>query len=145
MRKYFLPCSILPAIILLCITSTAFAQVIQTNVKPNATVNMERLNRIDELVNSYINKNWLTGAVTIVIKDNQLVQYKGYGLADVDTKKPMAKDAIFRIMSQTKAITSAGILILYEQGKFLLDENGNLMYYFPSNIEPLSNDLVSKL
>ncbi|MBP6023957.1 serine hydrolase domain-containing protein [Ferruginibacter sp.] len=122
MRKYFLPCSILPAIILLCITSTAFAQVIQTNAKPNATINMERLNRIDELVNSYINKNWLTGAVTIVIKDNQLVQYKGYGLADVDTKKPMAKDAIFRIMSQTKAITSAGILILFEQGKFLLDD-----------------------
>jgi CubicO group peptidase (beta-lactamase class C family) len=58
------------------------------------------------LVNQYISKNWLTGAVSIVIKDNQVVQYKGYGYADVATKKPMKNDAIFRIMSQTKAITS---------------------------------------
>jgi CubicO group peptidase (beta-lactamase class C family) len=142
MKKYFLLCTILPAIVLLCITSTAFAQVIQTNAKPNATVNMERLNRIDELVNGYLNKNWLTGAVTIVIKDNQLVQYKGYGLADVDTKKPMAKDAIFRIMSQTKAITSAGILILYEQGKFLLDEP--IANFIPAFKKPVVLDKFNK-
>jgi len=122
MKKYFLRSTFFLAASMLLITATAFAQQIQTNAKPNATVNMDRLLRIDDLVNSYISKNWLTGAVTIVIKDNQLLQYKGYGLADVDTKKVMAKDAIFRIMSQTKAITSTGILILYEQGKLLLDE-----------------------
>lgn len=101
---------------------TGISQVIATNAKTNTSIDMDRLARIDELVNGYISKQWLTGAVTLVIKDNQLVQYKGYGVADTDTKKPMAKDAIFRIMSQTKAITSAGILILYEQGKLLLDE-----------------------
>lgn len=104
------------------IAQIGYAQVIQTKALSNAAIDMQRLNRIDDLVNSYISKNWLAGAVTLVIKDNQLLQYKGYGLADVATKKPMAKDAIFRIMSQTKAITSAGILILYEQGKLLLDE-----------------------
>ena len=98
-----------------------FAQVIQTN-GANAAVDMQKLARIDELVNNYISKNRLTGAVTLIVKDNQLVQCKGYGLADVAGKKPMAKDAIFRIMSQTKAITSAGILMLYEQGKLMLDE-----------------------
>lgn len=142
MKKYIFSFAILPATVLLCITSTSFAQVIQTNAKPNATVNMERLNRIDELVNSYINKNWLTGAVTIVIKDNQLIQYKGYGLADVETKKPMAKDAIFRIMSQTKAITSAGILILYEQGKFLLDEP--IANFIPAFKKPVVLDKFNK-
>jgi CubicO group peptidase (beta-lactamase class C family) len=50
------------------------------------------------------------------------VQYKGYGYADRATKKLMKNDAIFRIMSQTKAITSIGIMILYEQGKLVLDE-----------------------
>ena len=97
------------------------AQVIQTNTKNNS-VDYKTLAKIDGLVKEYIDKNWLTGAVTIVIKDNQVVQYKGYGYADVATKKPMKEDAIFRIMSQTKAITSAGIMILYEQGKLLLDE-----------------------
>ena len=97
------------------------AQVIQLHSTNNA-VDYNKLSRIDNLVNDYINKNWLTGAVSIVIKDNQVVQYKGYGYADVDSKKPMQKDQIFRIASQTKAITSVGIMILYEQGKLLLDE-----------------------
>jgi len=122
MKKYFLHNTFFFATGMLFISVTAFAQQIQISSKPNNNINTERLARIDDLVNSYISKNWLTGAVTIVIKDNQLVQYKGYGLADADTKKVMAKDAIFRIMSQTKAITSTGILILYEQGKLLLDE-----------------------
>ena len=107
--------------IVISLSATAQTQVIQTNTK-NSNVDYERLAKIDGLVNDYINKNWLTGAVTIVIKDNQLVQYKGYGYADVATKKPMKNDAIFRIMSQTKAITSIGIMILYEQGKLLLDQ-----------------------
>jgi len=97
------------------------AQKIETNTKSN-TVDYKELAKIDGLVNDYIAKNRLTGAVTIVVKDNKIVQYKGYGYADVATKKPMKNDAIFRIMSQTKAITSVGIIILYEQGKLLLDE-----------------------
>ncbi len=97
------------------------AQVIQTLAKNNS-VDYEKLDRIDGLVNDYIKNNWLTGAVSIVIKDNQVVQYKGYGYSDAASKKPMKNDAIFRIMSQTKAITSVGIMILYEQGKLLLDQ-----------------------
>ena len=110
-----------PIILLFIVSFVSSAQVIKTNTKSNA-VDYGKLAKIDGLVNDYINKNWLTGAVSIVIKDNQVVQYKGYGYADVDTKKPMQKDQIFRIMSQTKAITSVGIMILYEQGKLLLDE-----------------------
>ncbi len=108
-------------ILLFTVPFLANTQTIQTNTKNNA-VNYERLAKIDGLVNDYISRNWLTGAVSIVIKDNQVVQYKGYGYADAATKKPMRSDAIFRIMSQTKAITSVGIMILYEQGKLLLDE-----------------------
>jgi CubicO group peptidase (beta-lactamase class C family) len=113
---------IVPVIVALLFVSIAVqTQVIQTNAKNN-NVDYERLAKIDGLVNEYIRNNWLTGAVTIIVKDNQLVQYKGYGYANVATKKPMKNDAIFRIMSQTKAITSAGIMILYEQGKLLLDQ-----------------------
>ncbi len=109
------------AVIMLLLPALVQAQVIQTGTKNNS-VDYLKLSKIDDLVNGYIAKSWLTGAVSIVIKDNQVVQYKGYGYADVDTKKSMKNDVIFRIMSQTKAITSAGIMILYEQGKFLLDE-----------------------
>ncbi len=109
------------SIIILLLSTQSQSQVIQTNTKNN-NVDYQKLARIDDIVNEYISKNWLTGAVSIVIKDNQLIQYKGYGVSDVDSKAPMKNDAIFRIMSQTKAITSVGIMILYEQGKLLLDQ-----------------------
>jgi CubicO group peptidase (beta-lactamase class C family) len=98
----------------------------QTGIKitgtQNAPVDYKRLERIDTMVQGYINKGWINGVVTIIVKDNQLVQYKGYGYQDAESKKPMPADAIFRIMSQTKAIVSVGAMMLYEQGKFLLDE-----------------------
>ena len=113
--------TVIVSVIILLMSMPGQSQVIQTNTKNNS-VDYEKLAKIDGLVNEYISKNWLTGAVSIVIKDNQVVQHKGYGYADVATKKPMKNDAIFRIMSQTKAITSIGIMILYEQGKLLLDQ-----------------------
>ncbi|HMK17640.1 MAG TPA: serine hydrolase domain-containing protein [Chitinophagaceae bacterium] len=121
MIKIVNPRTVLISVVILFISLLGQSQVIQTGTK-NSSVDYERLAKIDELVNEYISKNWLTGSVSIVIKDNQVVQYKGYGYADVATKKPMKNDAIFRIMSQTKAITSIGAMILYEQGKFLLDQ-----------------------
>ena len=105
----------------LFVPSLLCAQNIKTGTKNNH-VNYERLVRIDSLVNSYIAHKWINGATTIIIKDNQLVQYKGYGYADIDSKKLMQKDELVRIASQTKAITCTGIMILYEQGKILLNE-----------------------
>jgi CubicO group peptidase (beta-lactamase class C family) len=98
------------------------AQVIDKTKKVSLSVDYGRLAYIDTVVNNYLKNNWETGLVTIIVKDNQLVQYKGYGYLDAATKKPMPADAMFRIMSQTKAIASVGIMILYEQGKLLLDE-----------------------
>ena len=89
-------------------------------------------------MNSYVQKNWLTGAVAIVVKDNMVVLHKGYGYADKAAKKPMQKDQLFRIMSQTKAITSTGIMILFEQGKLLLDEP--ISNYIPEFKNPVVLD-----
>jgi CubicO group peptidase (beta-lactamase class C family) len=98
------------------------AQVLSLAVQPTADFDLKKLDAIDALVKSYVEKNHLVGAVTLVVKNNQLVHYKGHGYADLATKKPMPADAIFRIMSQTKAITSLGILQLFEQGKLRLDQ-----------------------
>ena len=97
------------------------AQVLQLNGKNNS-VNYERLAKIDGLINDYINKDWVKGVVTIVVKDNQVIQNKAYGFANAESKKPMQKDELFRIASQTKALTATGIMILFEQGKLYLDE-----------------------
>jgi len=120
-----------------CLSFSFFlsAQVIDRSNKTNSSVDYQRLSRIDSLVNAYVKNDWVKGVVTLIVKDNQLVQYKGYGYADAEIKKPMTSDAMFRIMSQTKAITSVGIMILYEQGKLLLDDPvGNYIPEFKNQV-----------
>ncbi|MBS1511559.1 MAG: beta-lactamase family protein [Bacteroidetes bacterium] len=122
MKRFLYSITALLLILLNSIVLTGNAQVINTKITANPTVDAKRLQYIDDVINQYISKNWLTGCVTIIVKDNQVVQYKGYGVLDTDAKQPMQNDALFRIMSQTKAITSTAILMLYDQGKFYLDE-----------------------
>jgi len=112
---------ILLATLPLFVFSILQAQVINMTGR-NPQVDYGRLNRIDSVVNDYLHKNRETGLVTLIVKDNQLVQYKGYGFANAAQGTPMKNNEIFRIMSQTKAITAVGIMILYEQGKLGLDE-----------------------
>lgn len=81
-----------------------------------------RLAYIDTVMEEYIQKNWLVGSTILVVKDNAVVYHKSHGLADLANKKPMPADAIYRIMSQTKAITSVAIMQLFEQGKLRLDQ-----------------------
>jgi len=87
-----------------------------------AGISAERLSRIDTVLKEYIDKKWLAGATALVAKDGKIVYYKGIGYNDLSTKTPLPKDAIFRIASQTKAITTTGIMMLYEEGKLLLDD-----------------------
>lgn len=98
------------------------AQLIQQHPAPSADINYTRLARIDTLVDAYIRNGWIKGAVTLVVKDNRVIQYKGYGYADAEAGRPMLPDELFRIASQTKAIVSTGLMTLWEEGKFYLDE-----------------------
>jgi CubicO group peptidase (beta-lactamase class C family) len=82
----------------------------------------ERLERIDRVVQQYIDSNWLNGAAAIIVHQGKIVYYKGFGYDDISQKSAMPKDEIFRIASQTKAITSVAVMMLYEEGKFLLDD-----------------------
>lgn len=108
----------------LVITAGVFAQsgVLRTSNGVNPHVSAERLQRIDKLIQQYIDSNWIAGAVAIVAKDGNIVYHKAIGFDDKSTNKPLQRDVIFRIASQTKAITSVGVMMLYEDGKLLLDD-----------------------
>lgn len=97
-------------------------------------VSSERLKRIDKVLQEYVDQQQVAGSVALVVKNGKIVYYKTFGSDDWDTKTPMKKDAIFRIASQTKAITSAAAMILFEEGKFLLDEP--VSKYIPSFKNP---------
>lgn len=110
-------------ILILSITVT-YAQVLERKIVLNhPKIDYNNLDLIHKTVQEYIDKHQEAGIVSLVVKDNLLVHYQGHGYADWDKKTPMSPDAIFRIMSQTKAITSLAAMQLFEQGKFQLDQN----------------------
>jgi len=78
--------------------------------------------RIDKLASEIVDKNQAAGISILVIKDGKPVYNKAFGLADLENKIPMRTDHIFRIASQTKAVTSLAAMMLLEEGKFLLDD-----------------------
>ncbi|MBT2563133.1 beta-lactamase family protein [Pedobacter sp. ISL-68] len=74
------------------------------------------------------------GAVGLVVRNGKIVYYKSFGVDDANKNTALQKDAIFRIASQTKAITSTAVMILFEEGKFLLDDP--ISKYIPSFAKP---------
>jgi CubicO group peptidase (beta-lactamase class C family) len=87
-----------------------------------AGMSAERLARIDRVVQEYIDKQWIPGAVVLVARHGKVVYHKGLGKDDLSKNDPLQKDDIFRIASQTKAITSTAVMLLFEEGRFLLDD-----------------------
>ncbi|GJM28036.1 MAG: serine hydrolase [Cyclobacteriaceae bacterium] len=82
----------------------------------------ERLDRIDAMCKEAVNSGDLPGIVALVARNGKIVFHEAYGMADNRGKIKMEKDAIFRIASQTKAITSTAVMMLWEEGKFQLDD-----------------------
>jgi CubicO group peptidase (beta-lactamase class C family) len=89
-----------------------------------------RLARLDSGMNRWVKKNWVNGSVALIARKGKIVYYKGYGYNDMDTKAPLDKTGIFRIASQTKAITTVAAMMLWEEGKFYLDDP--VAKYIPS-------------
>jgi len=81
-----------------------------------------RLSHIDNMLEEHVKNQTIPGAVALIVRNGQIVYYKAFGYSDVERRSVLKKDDIFRIASQTKAITSLAVMMLWEEGKFLLDE-----------------------
>ena len=81
-----------------------------------------RLERIGTLLDGYVAEGRLPGAVVAVLRDGAVVYEHVAGFADIDVRRPLAPDAIFRIASQTKAIVSVAVLMLQEDGALLISD-----------------------
>lgn len=80
----------------------------------------ERLQRVNQMVQRYIDAKEITGAVTIVARKGKVAHFEAQGLMDVEAGTPMRKDAIFRLASMSKPVTGVAILMLVEEGKVRL-------------------------
>ena len=94
----------------------------RTAVSSTALLPAERVERIDRALQRYVDENRIGGAVALVLRDGQPVYERAVGWSDKEAGRRMTTDTIFRIASQTKAITSTAILSLVEEGKLTLTD-----------------------
>jgi CubicO group peptidase (beta-lactamase class C family) len=110
--------------------STELKEATPASVKVSA----DRLVRIDKMIQQYIDSGWIAGAVGFIARDGKIVYNKALGVNDNEARTAMHNDDIFRIASQTKAVTSVAVMTLFEEGKFLLDDP--LSKYIPEFANP---------
>ncbi|NBC04122.1 MAG: serine hydrolase [Bacteroidetes bacterium] len=117
-------------LIFILLSSGVFAQTesilytppLSEGVAEDAGMSNERLSRIDDMIQNVIDQNQIPGAAALVARDGEIVYKKAFGMADNEAGRELRTDTIFRIASQTKAITSTAVMMLWEQGLFRLDD-----------------------
>ena len=117
-RRAALPVALILPLVLLPLAAASLP-----SAKPeDVGLSTERLRRIHEAIMRRVEAGDISGAVTMVARRGRLVHFEAHGLMDIEAKKPMTKDALFRLASSTKPITAAAILILMEEGKLKLTD-----------------------
>lgn len=97
----------------------------QTRPSSRASANgfaPDRLARIDRFMQGYVDSGRIAGAVGLVLRDGRVVYQHAVGWLDRESGRPMTADALFRIASQTKALTTVAILSLVEEGRLTVDD-----------------------
>ncbi len=82
----------------------------------------ERLKRLDNVMEASVAHHEIAGGVMFVARNGKIVKLQPYGMQDIEAGKPMQADTIFRIASMSKAVTTVAIMMLYEEGHFLLHD-----------------------
>ena len=93
----------------------------------------ERIERVDEVMGRFVAERKIAGGMTAMARNDRIVHLACHGMMDAENGRPMGEDAIFRIYSMTKPITSVAVLMLYEEGCFFLDDP--LHEYLPAFAE----------
>jgi CubicO group peptidase (beta-lactamase class C family) len=125
-------CAFVVCLLAACVA--AAGQELST-VKPESVgLSPERLERIATAVQRRVDEKRIAGAVTLVARRGHIAWFKAQGMMDREAGKPMRTDAIFRICSMTKALTSLAVMMLYEEGRFLLDDP--VSQYIPEFKDP---------
>ena len=114
--------AVLSTLVLIMTASVAVAQLPDPSIADSVGFDQERLGRIDSVIMAEIETGKIPGAVALISKGGKLAYFKSFGFSDIQARKEMKIDNIFRLASMTKAITSVGIMILYERGLFQLND-----------------------
>ena len=117
-------------VLVLALSSIHAQPVKKAGTAPSAGLSAERLKRIDRLLQKYVDDNRIPGAVGLVLRDGKPAYQRAVGWSDKEVLRKMTTDTIFRIASQSKAITSTAVLMLVEEGKIGITEP--VSHFIPS-------------
>jgi CubicO group peptidase (beta-lactamase class C family) len=110
------------ALTVLTLASPSAAQHLPWAEPESVGMSSEGFDRLDATMQRYIDSNMVAGTVTLVARQGKIVHLKALGQRYIEGNEAMPTDAIFVIMSMTKPIVSAALMMLYEEGYFLLDD-----------------------
>lgn len=110
------------AAIAIVMTLTSAPEAAPASKGEDAGLSIERLQRIAQVVQRYIDDRQITGAVTLVARKGRTAHFEATGVMDAEAKTPMRKDGVFRMASMTKPVTGVAILMLMEEGKLRLTD-----------------------
>jgi CubicO group peptidase (beta-lactamase class C family) len=100
----------------------SFAGGVPAGKPEDVGMSSNRLRRIHDAIQRHIDAGEISGAVTLVARRGRIVHFEAHGLMDLESKRPMTKDAIFRLASMTKPITGVAVMMLVEEGKIRLSD-----------------------
>ncbi len=112
----------LSAAAVMALSSLAFAQGLTTAQPEQVGLSSERLERITAMMRADTAKSQIAGAVLLVARKGKVAYFETFGLRDKDANALMNKDAIFRVASMTKPVTSVAAMMLVEEGKIALSD-----------------------
>ena len=98
------------------------AEIISTVKPEDVGLSSERLTRINEMMQRRIAATEITGGVTLVARKGRIAHFEAHGVMDLESRKPMTRDAAFRIASMTKPVTGVAVMMLLEEGKLRLTD-----------------------
>lgn len=115
--------ALLAAITLALLTGPAGAQAPLPSARPEQVgLSTERLGQLGQVLRQEIAKGKIPGAVALVARKGRIAYHEAFGARDPATRAPMTRDAIFRIYSMTKPVTSVAIMMLQEEGRLVLND-----------------------
>ena len=110
------------SLVLWLVPALALAGELPRTSAAKVGMSAERLERIGPVMQAFVDEKQVAGVITVLVRDGRIVHEQTFGTIDLETDRPMPEDAIFRIYSMSKPITAIALMMLFEEGRFLLGD-----------------------
>ena len=122
MKLMFAVVGVLGVVVVLAWPAAVAQEALPMANPESVGMSTKRLERVKAYMQDYIDTNQIAGSVTLIARKGKIVHYEAQGWRDKEAQQPMQRDTIFTLMSMTKPIVSTALMMLWEDGKFLLDD-----------------------